>query len=581
MSYALVLQEYLAQLKESGELDELLPTLLSAMGFEMLTKPQVGVRQYGSDLPAVGVDEDGSKKLFVFVIKCGDIGRHNWEMGKQAVRPSINELADVWFRTHVPAEFMALPRKVVLVTNGEIKQELTQNWTGFQADWHGAMRGELTFWGTSRLVKLIEEHLFDEFLFTAEAKSLLRRALATLDEPEASVAKFAEFAVATFDKARGAKPKLARSAARLVAVGLAIYVKWSTFEANLRPALLATERTYLLMWNFLRGNSLQQDNEALRSLSHVHAELARIGFEWWGKFVPYYRTEGAFAARSPDAIFTNMHVFEHIGILSLQGLMWADLASRDAKAGESAELMAKELASLLDSHTISCTPAFDHQTIDILLGMILLARTGRRAEAIAWLKELIRGVKFARQIGRYAPCSSDALEDLIAMRLARDLSVEKMTETSILLPAIALLCAAMEQPELYAALLEHVVPRFEGTTLQVWHPDATYEDRLDCREDLPWTYGISEAPYPLPDSFEEFKRLVGLRPAGAPDDTHFDFAKHGLTWLPLIASRTYRGPIPTWFVLQAAIDRSGTVGGGSVPPNAAPAKRGRKGKPAH
>ena len=380
--------------------------------------------------------------------------------------------------------------------------------------------------------------------------------MATLDEPEVSTAKFFEFAVAAFDKANGAKPKVVRSAVRLVAVGLAIYVKWAASDGNLRPALWAAERTYLLAWGLLRRNALQEDEQALRSLGHIHAELARIGLDWWGKFVPYYRTEGAFAARSPDAIFTNIHVFEHVGILALHGLMWKELATRDSKAAELAEVMAKELVTLLESHTISRTPAFDHQTIDIVLGVILLARTGRRVEAKRWLTEIVHGVKFARQIGRYAPCSSDSLEDLIAMRLARDLSVEKMTESSILLPTIAGLCAVLDHPDAYAMLLEHVVPRFKGTTLQVWHPDAAYEDRLDGLGDLPWVYGISEAPYVLRQSFEEFKVLLALRPAGAPDEGHFDFAKYGLPWLPLIASRTYRGPVPLWFILQVADDES-------------------------
>jgi hypothetical protein len=58
----LVLREYLSMLRESGELDVLLPDLLIAMKIDPLTRPGKGMRQYGVDVPAVGPDPtDGGK----------------------------------------------------------------------------------------------------------------------------------------------------------------------------------------------------------------------------------------------------------------------------------------------------------------------------------------------------------------------------------------------------------------------------------------------------------------------------------------------------------------------------------------
>ena len=75
MSLRLIVQEYLGLLKESQELDDLLPILLAAMRWENVSGAQRGARQYGVDLAAVGKDHDGKKKLFLFVIKSGDINR--------------------------------------------------------------------------------------------------------------------------------------------------------------------------------------------------------------------------------------------------------------------------------------------------------------------------------------------------------------------------------------------------------------------------------------------------------------------------------------------------------------------------
>lgn len=133
-----------------------------------------------------------------------------------------------------------------------------------------------------------------------------------------------------------------------------------------------------------------------------------------------------------------------------------------------------------------------------------------------------------------------------------------MTESSILLPVVAALCVLLDHAEGYSVLVKQVVPLFRATTLQIWHPQAAYEDAMDGRSELPWVYGISEAPYLLPESFDEFKAQLALRPTGASLEDDFEFNKNGLPWLPLIASRTFRGPVPLWFVLQA-LKETGTT----------------------
>src|SRR4051812_46383984 len=104
MSTRLIVQEYLGLLKESKELDALVPVLISAMGLVTTSTPQTGTRQYGVDIAAVGKDDDGKKKLFLFLIKRGDLDRATWSTGPQAVRPSLEEIKDVYLPTHVPRE---------------------------------------------------------------------------------------------------------------------------------------------------------------------------------------------------------------------------------------------------------------------------------------------------------------------------------------------------------------------------------------------------------------------------------------------------------------------------------------------
>ena len=50
----LAIKQYLSTLKESKELDAILPDLLSVMEIRPIMKPLVGVRQKGVDIEAVG-----------------------------------------------------------------------------------------------------------------------------------------------------------------------------------------------------------------------------------------------------------------------------------------------------------------------------------------------------------------------------------------------------------------------------------------------------------------------------------------------------------------------------------------------
>ena len=101
----LVIREYLASLKERGELDAILPDLLSELGFVVYSRPQRGTIQHGVDIAAVGNDEDGEKKLFLFTVKQGDLTRQEWDGTPQALRPSLNEIIDGYIPSRIPTEY--------------------------------------------------------------------------------------------------------------------------------------------------------------------------------------------------------------------------------------------------------------------------------------------------------------------------------------------------------------------------------------------------------------------------------------------------------------------------------------------
>jgi hypothetical protein len=61
----LIIRQYLASPKERGELDAVLPDLLSQLGLNVFSRPQRGTSQDGVDVAAVGCLDGGPEKVYL------------------------------------------------------------------------------------------------------------------------------------------------------------------------------------------------------------------------------------------------------------------------------------------------------------------------------------------------------------------------------------------------------------------------------------------------------------------------------------------------------------------------------------
>ena len=241
----LIVREYLSMLKESGELDYLMGDLLLSMDIEPISKAQIGVRQYGVDLAGVGPDPDDNRteKVFLFTIKAGDINRNNWDTKKQDVRPSLNEILDVYIPNHLDSNYQQLPKKIVVCCNGDRKQEVEENWSGFTEQNAKTPELEFDFWGADKLSLYVERYFLDEYLFPESARKKMRRSLALVGLPEYDLSHFYALVEETLfernlpkSRSRSAKKKRLK-AVRLIHLALRIIFKWAQEEGNLKPAL--------------------------------------------------------------------------------------------------------------------------------------------------------------------------------------------------------------------------------------------------------------------------------------------------------------------------------------------------------
>ncbi len=265
----LVISEYLRSLKERDELDRLLPNLLLEMGYVPVSRPQIGNRQYGVDIAARGKNaETGEDELLLLVVKQGDIGRGEWNGGNQSVRQSIDEIFDVYLKSHLEPQDKNRSIRIILATSGDLKQTIQSNWSGFVSD--NQEKACIKFWGADDIAILIEKHLLDEHIFLDEDRRHLRRALALSGDSEYSRQDLHHLFMRILDlNDRGQLTEEAKTgkallkALQIVNLSAQMFAHWALRDdGDTRQGLLAIERAVL--WSWHRIQLVDEDSKKMR-----------------------------------------------------------------------------------------------------------------------------------------------------------------------------------------------------------------------------------------------------------------------------------------------------------------------------
>jgi hypothetical protein len=251
-------------MKERDEFDVLIPDLLQTMGIIPITKGQRGTRQSGVDLAAVGPDITvtqndptyGQEKLFLFVLKQGDIDRNVWNgQGEQSVKPSIDEIFTDYLRNHVSANHRDLPKKVILGTTGDMKENVKSSWSGITEFYRD--KAAFDFWGANEVAGYIETHMLNEHLFKDEDRTDLRRTLALIGEQTYTGRDFDNLLrrqlglnVSGEIEAKLNNDQLHKA---LVRINMAVRMVsgWACNDGDTKAALKVSERALLWSWHRL------------------------------------------------------------------------------------------------------------------------------------------------------------------------------------------------------------------------------------------------------------------------------------------------------------------------------------------
>lgn len=556
----LILAHYLRTLKERNEFDALLPDILMAMSYVPISKPQTGSRQFGVDLAAVGIaPEDGVQELLLLVIKRGDIGRSEWDSGPQSVRQSLNEVVDVYLKTHVEPAHESLRKKIVLATTGDLKQDTQINWDNYTKDY--STQAVFSFWGGDKIAALIEQHMLNEHIFSTEDRTHLRKALALageLDYDQKDLHRLfhrqLKFTNEGMLMATNEKPQELVKVLRAINLAAQVFSKWSEDEGNLKQALVASERAMLWSWHRIQQVEEKERHRYYQDFGELWNSYNTIAHRYFEKLQGHLYVQDGLSGYSREDAEFSLVVFEQIGLLASIGLcrilaVAVDEETRNVEL-DNAAIVAAGLAAMLKNNPVSGSPRFDIHVVDIVLGMLLLVLTGHITQARDWLTELVKRIDFTLKRKRDFPISTDSTDDLVEVTVfgGEELTARLMG-TSWLLPTLAGWSVILDRKDLYDALAKNSKKEYPEICLQLWHP--TGQDLSKHLYYWPAQYqcGESEAPIILPDAMSSFRdQMESILKSDRYDVTAASTAgKAGIPAIDLVACRHFRTPIAPFY----------------------------------
>lgn len=565
----LILSQYLRTLRERDEFDRLLPDLLVAMGYVPLSKPQTGVRQFGVDIAAIGKAPDGVDEMLMFVIKRGDIGRNDWDNGKPtSIRPSLNEVIDVYLTKLIAPEHAGHRKTIVLATTGDFKQDGESNWIAYKEA--NASRASFDFWGADKVADLLERHMLDEHVFVDEDRFDLRKALALAGDGDYDFRHLNRLLLRqlglTHDGSLvpdAVEARALRKAVRRAHLAAEVCAGWAEDEdgTDSRQSLWICERTLLWAWHRVQLLPAEDREQLYPEITSMWTSYMAAARRYIRVLQPHVRVRDGMAGYGREGAEFSVVLFDHIGLHASAGLVYMLLPARSDEQRESQrrniDAVADSLTWMVVNNAASASPRLDRHAVDICLALYFLVAAGRVDHAKGWLAALAERLNFCFFMKTRFPVSTDSFEDLVALEV-HPTDTERNQElmrASWCMATIAGWCAVLGLDEQYEKLRHGVEEKYPGVCPQLWHPTPGWHERWYFGDAIEG--GYSEAPYSLLEDVDEMRRRMSdfLKESAFDWFGEIPSREAGISGLDFIACRHFHIPVPAaaWYLLLPEI----------------------------
>lgn len=553
----LIFMQYLASLKERGELDVIMPDLLSEIGLSVISKPAIGTKQYGVDVAAVGTLTDGVRSLFLLSIKPGDLKRTGWDVGAQSLRASLNQVLDVYIRNHVPKRYAHLPIVIVLCLGGDLHEDVRADVEGFM-ERNTDKRVRFDIWNGDRIAELLLSGILRENALPPTWQSDLRKSVAMVDEPDVSFAHYCRFATRIADNCKPTRP-VRLTAIRQIYIALWTLYVWAREAENIEAAYLCSERAVLVSWSLIKDH-LTGKSKAARQLNQSFVRLVLLHNAIADNYLNTYVKPRAgilhglaSAVPSQSSLDVNLKLFEIIGRIGNRGLWQLHLVHRlnpkdkkeDGEAiQEDLRITAELLAEVLINNPMLCTPVMDSHAIEINIACLFLYRLGYGQVVQRWIKQLARATAFAYRSNSAYPCIFNDYRDLIDHPKDNDQYRAEATAGSLLVPTLAVWASITRDFETLGFLADFASGPYQHSTLQLWYPGPDTEEHLYCGSA---NHGLAATGFRIERCPEDM--LAPIRDECTKSAAFSSLSPHafGLWPLLILASRHHRVPVPPHF----------------------------------
>jgi len=553
----LIFRSYLASLREREELDAILPDLLSELSYTVYSRPQRGTAQAGVDIAAVGVDEDGERKLFLFTVKRGDLTRESWNDGTpQSLRASLDTILDNYVQHRVPKRYQDLKIVVCMVFGGDMQEQVRSDVEGYVRR-YSTDRISFAEWNGDKLAGLLMQGVLREEIMPKALRRHFQKAVAMVDDPEIAFAHFSRLVHELCQSASNDKERV--RIARQIYIALWVLFVWARDVDNVEAPYRASEFALLRLWDLLRPYAGKTRSAAGKAITAVLGDAIQLHLAITDEFLdrkilPHVGVPHgiSMAIRGGTSADVNLKLFDLLGRIAMGGLWIHWISQLDASADHKAQLnaQARELVDagfrLINNNPALLLPLQDEQSIEVALFLLLVgAAEGNLHDAHAWLRGMTQRLALTlRTHGRY-PCVFFEYRDLIAHPRSRtDEYRQEATAGSTLIPLMAAFLSYFGDGECLTQLIDLKTKELQHCTLQLWIPDESSEAGLYVGSD---EHGIALCDLPLTADGQE--QIDILDAAFKHEGTFDNLSAIATGYWPIVlaACHHYRLPVPPQF----------------------------------
>ena len=553
-----ILAQYFASLKERGELDVILPDLLSDHGFTIYSRPQTGAKQHGVDVAAIGLDFETKKKtLYLITIKSGNLTRSNWDSGKTAVRQSVNEILDTQLPLYELHHRGKTPIKIVICVGGEVKQDVNYQVEGFRNK-NSNNNISVDIWNGDCLADMyLSSKLMNETIFTKQKKNIVRKVIATIDEPEFCVFNFSKLVEMVFKEEANQNKEFLQSV-RIVYLAIGLIDTVCKESDNIEAAYRCVTLASLYLWQSCNRPSLSKGyREELFVLWNELMDLyASISLEYVDKhIIPYcFSTDLLASSVGPgSSVDVNLKLFEALGRLSLTGL-WLYREKKLVDKGtekyryieNKISAISQSLVSMIRNNPVFFSPSRDDHAIEIVIASLFLEKSHNKEFLKCWLGRIVELSIFSYREELAYPCILTDYRQLAIHPVPGNTYREKVTRASILYPTLGVLLAGVDDSEAFDTLKKFYLEEMSHSTWQLWIPDELTEQHLYRNSAL---HGLCICDLNLNSPNELFEQVRNEALMHQNSFKEISAVNQECWPIVLMACSLYRVPVPVQFMV--------------------------------